>query len=89
MLGQVKGDAKANLAEELLTVQESSGRMLPNLNLKFGEVEFASNFPVRHNGCFDMFEGRYLNGKKCLIKTLRSFPVSPETSQVLGPATLI
>lgn len=81
MLGQVEGDEKANLAKGLLTVQEGSGRMLPNLNLKFGEVEIISTFPIGSNGCFDMFEGRYLKGKKCLIKTLRGFPMFPYVSE--------
>ena len=80
-----KGDAnRAGISYNLLSVQESSGLLLPDPELKNGEAEIVSKFPIDGNGAFDIYEGLYLKGRKCTIKMIRSLRNSPMLSKVLN-----
>lgn len=77
-----QGDRRhVDLGRNLLSVQESSGQLLPNLELKYGEAQITSHYPIGGNGSFDIYEGQYLSGKKCTIKTIRSVRTSPTMNQ--------
>jgi hypothetical protein len=46
--------------------------LLPDLNLKRGEVKRLGQLPVSGNGTIDNWEGLYLNKEKVVVKVLRT-----------------
>lgn len=73
----IMGDFRhSNLAQELLTLQENSGQLLPIIELKHGEVRKVGSNPVSGSATFDIWEGEYLGSKKCAIKVLRFVEVT-------------
>ncbi|KAL5528090.1 hypothetical protein ACEPAF_7226 [Sanghuangporus sanghuang] len=62
----------------LYTIQQSSGQLLPRIELKSGEVRRVSNNPVGGSAAFDIWMGEYLGQEKCAIKVVRGIEVSPK-----------
>ncbi|EJD03395.1 kinase-like protein [Fomitiporia mediterranea MF3/22] len=59
------------LQTNLLTIQRTSGQLLPNVELKHGEVCRVGSNPVSGSAAFDVWVGEYLGQEKCAIKVVR------------------
>ena len=68
--------------KNLYTMQQSSGLLLPRIELKSGEVRRLSNNPVGGSAAFDIWMGEYLGQEKCAIKVVRGIEVSPKIREV-------
>ncbi|KAI5115920.1 hypothetical protein M0805_005351 [Coniferiporia weirii] len=66
------------LAVNLFGIQESSGQLLPGVELKHGEVRRTSSHPVGGSAAFDIWQGEYLGSAPCAIKVIRGVEVSPK-----------
>ena len=72
----------SGLSENLLTIQHASGRLLPEIELKRGEVMRIGLGPVGGSTQFDIWEGRYLGRERCAIKDLRGMDMNDRTREV-------
>lgn len=72
----------SGLSENLLTIQHASGRLLPEIELKRGEVMRIGLGPVGGSTQFDIWEGRYLGRERCAIKALRGMDMNDRTREV-------
>ncbi|OCB91594.1 kinase-like protein [Sanghuangporus baumii] len=66
------------LKKNLYTMQETSGQLLPRIELKSDEVRRVSGHPIRGSAVFDVWEGEYLGQAKCAIKAVRTIEVTPK-----------
>ncbi len=77
------GDRRhTDLASNLYAVQAASKQLLPNYDLKAGEVRRVGSHPVGGSPAFDIWEGEYLGREKCAVKVIRGIEVSPNTQKV-------
>ncbi|EJD03397.1 kinase-like protein [Fomitiporia mediterranea MF3/22] len=67
----VDDDRHRGLQTNLLTIQKTSGQLLPNIELNHGEVRRVSYNPVGGSTMFDIWEGEYLGQERCAIKVVR------------------
>jgi hypothetical protein len=70
------------LESNLYHMQHSSQSLLPNMNLKRGEVRRIGQYAVKGTGSADIWEGYYLNEEKVAIKILRAVHCDPQTLRV-------
>jgi len=63
-------------------VQRESRQLLPNLDLRAGEVRRLGSYPVGGSPAFDIWEGMYLDREKCAIKVIRGINNSPNAQRV-------
>ncbi len=78
------------LSTNLFQLQEASGLLLPNLQLRSGEVARTGQFPVRGTAAMDIYEGLYLKHKKVSIKVIRAIHADDKSLRVrLGPLPMI
>ncbi|KAH8119605.1 kinase-like protein [Phellopilus nigrolimitatus] len=74
-----QGDHRhSGLSNNLYIMQQTSGQLLPDYDLKHGEARRISSHPVESSGAFDIWEGEYLGKEKCAIKQVRCVEVTPE-----------
>lgn len=66
------------LQQNLLTMQRTSGQLLPKVELRHGEVRRVSSNPVGGSAAFDIWQGEYLGQEKCAIKVVRGIEVTPK-----------
>jgi len=55
--------------------------LLPDPNLRRGEVQFSRDRPVATSGGLDVYEGIYLGGEKVTIKMISRFPTSSNSTR--------
>ncbi|KAG0705465.1 kinase-like domain-containing protein [Suillus ampliporus] len=67
------------MESNLYHIQHSSHSLLPNMNLKRGEVKRIGQYAVKGTGSADIWEGYYLNEEKVAIKILRAVHCDPQT----------
>ena len=70
------------LGHNLYGVQQRTQHLLPNYDLRAGEVKRIGSHPVGGGPAFDIWEGEYLGTEKCAIKVIRGIEVSPRTRDV-------
>ena len=63
------------LQSNLYDVSQRTGQLLPNIDLKAGEVRRVGNNPVGGGPAFDIWEGEYLGREKVAIKIIRGVEV--------------
>ena len=77
------GDRRhVDLGHNLYGVQQKAQQLLPNYDLRAGEVRRIGSHPVGGSPAFDIWEGEYLGTEKCAIKVIRGIEVSPRTRDV-------
>jgi hypothetical protein len=74
--------AEHGLESNLYNLLRSSRSLLPNMNLKRGEVRRTSNYAVNGTSRTDVWEGCYLNEEKVAIRVLRAVYATPKTLKV-------
>ncbi|KAG2156432.1 kinase-like domain-containing protein [Suillus clintonianus] len=77
--GHVSTTAERGLESNLYNLLQTSRTLLPNMNLKRGEVRRTSNYAVNGTSRTDVWEGCYLNNEKVAIRVLRAVYVTPKT----------
>lgn len=89
MLSTVEmGDHRhAGLQINLYGVQQETGRLLPDYDLKAGEVRRMGSHPVSVTPMFEVWEGEYLGKEKVSMKAIRGVEVTPMARQVTGGRT--
>lgn len=77
--GHVSATAEHGLESNLYNLLRSSRTLLPNMNLRRGEVRRTSNYAVNGTSRTDVWEGCYLNEEKVAIRVLRAVYATPKT----------
>lgn len=77
--GDVSATAEHGLESNLYNLLQSSRTLLPNMNLKRGEVRRTSHYAVNGTSRTDVWEGCYLNEEKVAIRVLRAVYATPKT----------
>lgn len=77
--GHVSATAEHSLESNLYNLLLSSRTLLPNMNLKRGEVRRTGNYAVNGTSRTDIWEGCYLNEEKVAIRVLRAVYATPKT----------
>lgn len=78
-----QGDHRHNeLASNLYNVASTTASLLPEVDLKHGEVRRLGSHPVGGSPAFDIWEGEYLGREKCAIKVIRGVEVTPNVTKV-------
>ena len=70
------------IASNLYSVQQSTGELLPDIDLSHGEVRRLGSNPVGGSPAFDIWEGEYLGKEKVAIKIIRGIQVTPKVREV-------
>ncbi|KAG1752409.1 kinase-like domain-containing protein [Suillus paluster] len=78
-LGHVSTTAEHGLQSNLYNLLQKSRTLLPNMDLKRGEVKRTSNYAVNGTSRTDVWEGCYLNEEKVAIRVLRAVYATPKT----------
>jgi hypothetical protein len=79
--GYAIGDPRRDgLETNLNSIQNQTGSLLPDPNLKHGEVRKMNL--VTPGSVYDIYEGLYLGQQKVWIKQLRSVNAGPKTLDV-------
>lgn len=77
--GHISARAEHGLESNLYNLLRSSRTLLPDMNLKRGEVRRTSDYAVNGTAWTDVWEGCYLNEEKVAIIVLRSAYATPKT----------
>ncbi|KAG0703840.1 kinase-like domain-containing protein [Suillus ampliporus] len=77
--GDVSTTTERGLESNLYNLLLRSRTLLPNMNLKRGEVRRTSNYAVNGTSRTDVWEGCYLNEEKVAIRVLRAVYATPKT----------
>ena len=59
------------ISTNLWQIQRQTGKLLPDLHLKSGEVQRVKEQPIKSTSAMDIYEGLYLGNEKVYIKCLR------------------
>lgn len=70
------------MEENLRCLQNQSGGLLPEPNLKRGEVKKMDPMPLKRLPVYDLYEGLYLGQQKVWMKQLRAVNAGPKTLEV-------
>lgn len=73
------------LARDLYNVTKKNKLMLPEDELKAGEVKRVGTHPVGGSAEFDLWEGLYLENEKCILKVIRAASISEGQRRVSVP----
>ena len=77
------GDKRhTDIQYNLYGIQTRSQQLLPNFELRAGEVRRMGTYPVGGSAAFDIWEGEYLGREKCAVKVIRSVDVNPDSMRV-------
>ena len=77
-----QGDTRhIELGSSLYNIQTSTQTLLPNVDLKHGEVRRVGNHPVGGSPAFGIWEGEYLGREKVAIKVPHNVEVTPKVRQ--------
>jgi hypothetical protein len=74
--------AHNGLQSNLYEITLQSGELLPDFNLKRGEVTRIGQFAVSGNSTMDIWEGLYLQKEKVAIKVIRAVHSDPKNLRV-------
>ncbi|KZP24577.1 kinase-like protein [Athelia psychrophila] len=76
-------DQKVNkgLQSNLYQVQKETKTLLPEFNLRRGEVSRIGEFPVSGSASMDIWEGTYLSREKVAVKVIRAVTADPRSLQ--------
>ncbi|KAF7985194.1 hypothetical protein HWV62_7804 [Athelia sp. TMB] len=67
------------LQSNLYQVQKETKTLLPEFNLKRGEVQRVGEFPVSGSASMDIWEGIYLGREKVAVKVIRAVTADPRS----------
>lgn len=76
------GQMHVGISGNLYDLQMWSGTLLPDLELKSGEVERIGDEPVSGTPTMDIWEGLYLGREKVAIKIIRSVSLNETNLRV-------
>jgi len=65
------GDTRSGLEKNLYAIQKQTGSLLPEPNLKRGEVRKMDPMALQRHSVYDLYEGLYLGQQKVWMKQLR------------------
>ena len=77
------------LQSNLYQLQMKTNTLLPDFNLKRGEVKRYGQFPISGTPSMDIWEGMYLNGEKVAIKVVRAVHSDAKSLEVFYPLLFI
>ena len=86
-LRTLNSDSKEHkrLAQELYNVQKKNNKLLPDFELKAGEVKRIGTQPIDGTNQFDIWEGLYLENEKCTLKVIRAAQFNEKERDVSKP----
>lgn len=67
----INSDQHKLAAKTLYNIQVNSRKLLPDVELKAGEVLRTNKLPIGGTAEFDFYEGMYLAEQKCMLKSIR------------------
>lgn len=87
--GHISATAERGLESNLYTLLRSSRTLLPDMNLKRGEVRRTNDYIVKGTRWINVWEGCYLNEEKVAIQVLSAVYATPKTLKVHHPNIVV